>query len=52
MRAFYGIALITGIVLKIKTLAELGDVHKVFAILFMVLLVALFVLKLVAKRKK
>ena len=51
MRASYGVALITGIVLKIKYIAALGIVHKVFAALFLVALVATFVQKLIAKKK-
>ena len=52
MRAFYGIALITGIVvMNVKEIVALGIVHKASAALFIVLLVALFVLKLVAKKE-
>ncbi len=50
MRAFYGIALISGIVLKIKCISMLGIIHKVFAILFVVVLVVLFVQKLIKKK--
>ena len=50
MRAFYGIALISGIVLKIKYISMLGIIHKVFAILFVVVLVVLFVQKLIKKK--
>ncbi len=42
MRACYGIALISGIVLKIKYIAVLGIVHKIFALLFAVALVVLY----------
>ena len=52
MRASYGIALITGIVLKVKYIVALGVVHKIFAILFAVILVILFVQKLIAKKNK
>ena len=52
MRASYGVALITGIVLKIKYLAIIGILHKIFAILFVLLLIALFIVKLVCKNKK
>ncbi|MBR5438831.1 MAG: hypothetical protein IKV61_01240 [Clostridia bacterium] len=52
MRASYGLALITGIVIKIKYIAVLGIVHKIFAILFVLALIALFVLKLVSSKKK
>ena len=51
MRACYGIALITGIVLmNVAGIAALAIVHKVSAALFAVLLVVLFVLKLRAKK--
>ena len=50
MRASYGIALISGIVLKIKYIAVLGIVHKIFAVLFILSLIVLFVQKLVSKK--
>ena len=51
MRACYGLALITGIVLmKVHGVAALGIVHKAAAVLFVVLLAALFGLKLRAKK--
>ena len=51
MRAFYGIALITGIVMmKVHGVAALGIVHKAGAALFALLLVVLFVHKLVTKK--
>ena len=51
MRACYGIALITGVVLmNVAGIAALAIVHKVSAALFVVLLVVLFVLKLRAKK--
>ena len=53
MRVFYGIALITGIVMmKVHDIAALGIVHKAGAALFALLLVVLFVHKLVAKKAK
>ena len=53
MRAFYGIALITGVVLmNVQGVAVLAVCHKVCAALFTLLLVALFVSKLVANKKK
>ena len=53
MRVFYGIALITGIVMmKVHGVAVLGIVHKAGAALFALLLVVLFVHKLVAKKAK
>ena len=51
MRVFYGIALITGIVMmKVHGVAALGIVHKAGAALFALLLVVLFVHKLVTKK--
>lgn len=52
MRACYGIALITGIVLmNVQGIAALAIVHKVSAALFAVLLIVLFVHKLAAAKK-
>ena len=52
MRAFYGIALITGIVImNVSGVATLAVVHKMCATLFVVLLSALFVHKLVVTKK-
>ena len=51
MRASYGIALITGIILKIKYIAFLGIAHKVFAMLFLVALIVLFIQKMIAKKE-
>jgi hypothetical protein len=52
MRACYGIALITGpIVIKLKDILALQIAHRVSAALFVVLLVALFVHKLIVNRK-
>ena len=53
MRVFYGIALITGIVMiKVHGVVALGIVHKAGAALFALLLVVLFVHKLVTKKAK
>ena len=52
MRASYGIALISGIVLKIKYIAIMGMFHKIFAIVFIVALVVVFVHKLIVKKNK
>ena len=53
MRAFYGIALITGIVMmKVHGVAALGIVHKAGAALFVILLVALFAHKLITRKAK
>ena len=51
MRACYGIALISGIVIKkVHGIAALSIVHKAGAALFVILLAVLFVLKLRAKK--
>jgi hypothetical protein len=48
MRVFYGVALISGIVImNVAGLAALAVVHRVCAILFVVALVVLFVHKLI-----
>ena len=52
MRASYGLALISGIVLKIKYVAIIGIFHKIFAGLFVVALIVLFVQKLIVKKNK
>ena len=53
MRAFYGIALITGIVImNIRGIAALAIVHKLCAALFVLLLVVLFVHKTLKMRVK
>ena len=52
MRVFYGIALITGIVMmNVHGVATLAIVHKASAAVFAVLLVVLFVHKLIANKK-
>lgn len=52
MRACYGIALITGIVvMNVRGIAAITIVHKASAALFVVLLVVLFAQKLIAARK-
>ena len=51
MRAFYGIALITGIVMmNIHGIAAFAVIHKVSAVLFVVLFAVLLVLKLRTKK--
>ena len=53
MRAFYGIALITGIVImNVEGVAAVAIVHKACAALFVALLVVLFVIKLVTNKRK
>ena len=52
MRAFYGIALITGVViLNVHGIVALAVVHKVSAVLFIVALIALLASKCFAKKK-
>ena len=51
MRAAYGIALISGIVLmKVHGIAALAIVHKAGAALFVLLLVVLFVHKMISRK--
>ena len=52
MRIFYGVALITGIViLNVHGIALLGIIHKVSAVLFMALIVALLASKAASNKK-
>ena len=52
MRAFYGIALITGIVImNIHGIVALAIIHKVSAVLFMALIIVLLTHKLVTTKK-
>ena len=52
MRAFYGIALITGIVImNISGIVALSVIHKASAMLFLALLVVLFVYKLASSKR-
>lgn len=52
MRVFYGLALITGIVImNVHGIVALAIIHKASAALFVVLLVVLFVLKLVTAKR-
>ena len=52
MRAFYGIALITGIVImNVHGIVALAVIHKVSAALFLAMLVVLFVSKAVSNKK-
>ena len=52
MRVFYGIALITGIVImNVHGIAALAIIHKVSAVLFMALIIVLFTHKAVANKK-
>ena len=52
MRAFYGIALITGIVImNVHGIVALAIIHKVSAVLFTALIIALLSYKLATKKK-
>ena len=52
MRAFYGIALITGIVImNVHGIAALAVIHKVSAVLFLAMLVVLLVSKVASNKK-
>lgn len=51
-RAFYGIALITGVVImKVHTIAALSIIHKTSAALFIVTIAILFVHKLIKSKE-
>ena len=52
MRAFYGIALITGIVImNVYGIAALSIIHKASAVLFMALIIVLFIHKAATNKK-
>lgn len=52
MRAFYGIALITGIiVMNVQGIAAIGIVHKASAVLFFALMIILLAYKAFSKEK-
>ena len=52
MRAFYGIALITGIVImNVRGIVALALIHKVSAVLFLAMFVILLVSKAVSNKK-
>ena len=52
MRAFYGIALITGVVImNVHGIVALAIIHKVSAVLFMALIIILFTHKAVTNKK-
>lgn len=52
MRAMYGLALISGVVIKINYIGALSIIHKLFAALFVLALIALFVYKLITENKR
>ena len=52
MRAFYGVALITGIVImNVHGIVALALIHKVSAVLFLAMLVVLLVSKVASNKK-
>ena len=52
MRAFYGVALITGIVImNVHGIVALAVIHKVSAVLFMALIIVLLIYKTVMNKK-
>ena len=51
MRFFYGISLISGIVVNITEIVAVAIVHKASSALFVILLVVLFIKKLIANKK-
>ena len=51
MRVMYGLALITGIVIMNVSGGALAIIHRIFAVLFLLLLVVLFVQKLIVSKK-
>ena len=51
MRASYGLALISGIVIKISYIAAVAVLHKIFAALFVVLLVVTVICKYLPKKE-
>ena len=52
MRAFYGIALITGVVImNVHGVAVLAIIHKASAVLFMALMIVLLTYKVVTNKK-
>lgn len=52
MRASYGFALISGIILKIEYIAIFGLLHKIFAVIFVLLLIVILVQKIIANKNK
>ena len=52
MRASYGLALISGVVIKIKYVLIVSVLHKLFAILFLITLIVIFAIKLNKKNNK
>ena len=52
MRALYGVALVSGVVININYIFALAVAHKISAALFVLALVVLFVHKLASKKAK
>ena len=50
-RAFYGIALISGVVIKIEAIVALAIIHKIFAALFVVSLAVLLIHKIITRKR-
>ena len=51
-RASYGIALLSGIIIKISYVPALAVIHKIFAVLFMALILVLLTYKVSTEEKK
>ena len=51
-RVMYGIALITGIIIKAAYVVALAVMHKIFAVLFVVGLIALLVHKFITQKRR
>ena len=51
-RASYGVALLSGIIIKINYVRALAVIHKIFAVLFMALIVVLLTYKVSTEEKK
>ena len=51
MRALYGVALLSGIIIKISYVAALAIIHKLCAVLFLVALIALLAYKLATNKQ-
>ena len=52
MRASYGLALISGIVIKISYIPTIAIIHKLLGVLFVILLAILFVYKIVTEKSE
>ena len=52
MRAFYGIAFISGVVIKIKSIQAVAIIHKACGALFVLMLIVLLVYKFIVTKNK